>query len=70
MHKTAVEVAANNALFHVIVDTDATAAKLILMKRLERERLGRVTFLPLNQLREDTHSQLQYPESESGSDVT
>lgn len=67
MYKTAVEVAANNALFHVIVDTDATAAKL--MKRLERERLGRVTFLPLNQLREDPHSsQLQYPES--GSDVT
>jgi structural maintenance of chromosome 3 (chondroitin sulfate proteoglycan 6) len=46
--QTAVEVAANNALFHVIVDTDATAARL--MKRLETERLGRVTFLPLNQL--------------------
>ncbi|MGH7954938.1 MAG: hypothetical protein ACREOZ_03165, partial [Gloeomargaritales cyanobacterium] len=36
------------SLFHVIVDTDATAAKL--MKILERERLGRVTFLPLNQM--------------------
>lgn len=46
--QTAVEVAAQNALFHVIVDTDATAARL--MKRLERDRLGRVTFLPLNQL--------------------
>lgn len=59
---TAVEVAAQNSLFHVIVDTDATAARL--MKRLEDERLGRVTFLPLNQLRVENVS---YPES---SDVT
>ena len=56
------EVAAQNSLFHVIVDTDATAARL--MKRLEDERLGRVTFLPLNQLRNENVS---YPES---SDVT
>ena len=47
--RTAVEVAAHNSLFHVIVDTDETAAKL--MHRLEKDRLGRVTFLPLNQLR-------------------
>jgi structural maintenance of chromosome 3 (chondroitin sulfate proteoglycan 6) len=56
--QTAVEAAANNALFHVIVDTDATAAKL--MKRLERDRLGRVTFLPLNQL---NVSDVNYPDS-------
>ena len=56
--QTAVEVAAQNALFHVIVDTDATAARL--MKRLESERLGRVTFLPLNQLHVDNTN---YPES-------
>jgi len=61
--RTAVEVAAQNALFHVIVDTDATAAKL--MKRLEKEKLGRVTFLPLNQLRDEKKT--HYPES---SDVT
>jgi len=60
-----VEVAAQNALFHVIVDTDATAAKL--MKRLEREKLGRVTFLPLNQLRDEGPRGIQYPES---ADVT
>jgi structural maintenance of chromosome 3 (chondroitin sulfate proteoglycan 6) len=56
-YTTAVEVAAQNSLFHVIVDTDATAARL--MKRLEEEKLGRVTFLPLNQLRVDTS--VKYP---------
>mmetsp|Transcript_849 Transcript_849/g.1833 ORF Transcript_849/g.1833 Transcript_849/m.1833 type:complete len:1275 (-) Transcript_849:125-3949(-) len=57
-YQTAVEVAAQNSLFHIIVDTDATAAKL--MNRLERERLGRVTFLPLNQLKVDN---VRYPDS-------
>ena len=57
-YQTAIEVAANNALFHVIVDTDTTAARLL--KRLEQGRLGRVTFLPLNQLNID---HLQYPDS-------
>ena len=56
--QTAVEVAAQNSLFHVIVDTDETAARL--MKRLEKDKLGRVTFLPLNRLRIDS---VQYPES-------
>ena len=56
--QNAVEVAAQNALFHVIVDTDATAARL--MKRLESEKLGRVTFLPLNRLRIEHAT---YPES-------
>ena len=56
--QTAVEIAAQNSLFHVIVDTDATAARL--MKRLENERLGRVTFLPLNQLQV---SNTNYPDS-------
>jgi len=56
--QTAIEVAANNALFHVIVDSDTTAARL--MKRLEQDRLGRVTFLPLNQLNID---HLNYPDS-------
>lgn len=57
-YQAAVEVAAQNALFHVIVDSDATAARL--MKRLETERLGRVTFLPLNQLHVPN---VNYPES-------
>lgn len=57
-YATAVEVAAQNSLFHVIVDTDSTAARL--MKRLEDDKLGRVTFLPLNQLKIDT---IRYPQS-------
>lgn len=56
--RTAVEVAAGNSLFHVIVDTDATAA--LLMKELEKKKAGRLTFLPLNQLRDE---QINYPES-------
>jgi structural maintenance of chromosome 3 (chondroitin sulfate proteoglycan 6) len=56
--QAAVEVAAQNSLFHVIVDTDATAARL--MRRLERDKLGRVTFLPLNRLRIE---EVEYPES-------
>ena len=56
--QTAVEAAAQNSLFYVIVDTDATAAEL--MKRLERDRLGRVTFLLLNQL---NMPHVRYPDS-------
>ena len=52
--QTAVEMAAQNALFHVIVDSDKTAAMLV--KALEKEKSGRVTFLPLDQLRTDNHS--------------
>ena len=55
--QTAVEMAAQNALFHVVVDTDATAARL--MQRLENDKLGRVTFLPLNQLH--VSDQTMYP---------
>ncbi|CAM9183039.1 unnamed protein product [Chrysoparadoxa australica] len=54
----AVEVAAGNSLFHVIVDTDSTAARL--MKRLEDGNLGRLTFMPLNRLKA---KQFNYPES-------
>ena len=57
-YQIAVEVAAQNSLFHIIVDTDDTAAKI--MKRLEKDKLGRVTFLPLNQLKVDN---VRYPES-------
>ena len=56
--QTAVEVAAQNSLFHVIVDNDNTASKL--MTRLEQGKLGRVTFLPLNRLRID---KVNYPDS-------
>ncbi len=54
----AVEVAAGNALFNVIVNTDETAARL--MKELERRNAGRLTFLPLNRLRVES---IKYPDS-------
>lgn len=42
------QVAGGNSIFNVIVDTDDTAARL--MTLLERRKLGRVTFMPLNKL--------------------
>lgn len=56
--RTAVEVAAGNALFHIIVDTDEMAA--FLMTELEKRNAGRLTFLPLNRLRV---SETVYPDS-------
>jgi structural maintenance of chromosome 3 (chondroitin sulfate proteoglycan 6) len=56
--RTAVEVAGGNGLFNVIVDSDRTAA--MLMKELERRKCGRLTFLPLNQLRVQ---EISYPTS-------
>jgi len=37
-----------NRLFHVVVDTDATAARIL--EAMRRTRSGRVTFMPLNRL--------------------
>ncbi len=48
-YRTAVEVTAGNSLFHYVVDTDETATKAL--EVLQREKLGRVTFMPLNRLR-------------------
>lgn len=56
--RTSVEVAAGNALFHVVVDNERTAATL--MEELERRKAGRLTFLPLNRLQND---RVQYPNS-------
>ena len=57
---TAVEVAAGNQLFHVVVDTDETAATML--RHLQEVGAGRVTFVPLNRLRPGPD--VQYPESE------
>ncbi|ORX50243.1 structural maintenance of chromosome protein 3 [Hesseltinella vesiculosa] len=46
---TAVEVAAGASLFHVVVDTDETATKL--MEAMAAEKSGRVTFVPLNRVK-------------------
>jgi len=56
--RTAVEVAAGNSLFHVIVDTNETAA--LLMRELEKRKMGRLTFLPLNRI---SAPDVKYPES-------
>ncbi len=47
-YRTAVEVTAGASLFHVIVDTDETASKILDM--LNKQKAGRVTFMPLNRL--------------------
>ncbi|TVU26601.1 hypothetical protein EJB05_29155, partial [Eragrostis curvula] len=46
---TVVEVTAANSLFHVVVDNDDTAMKII--KKLTQEEGGRVTFIPLNRVK-------------------
>ena len=45
----AVEATAGNSLFHYVVDNDETASKC--MDILQKERSGRVTFMPLNRLK-------------------
>lgn len=56
------QVAGGNSIFNVIVDTDDTAAKL--MHLLERRKLGRVTFMPLNRLRGREERRFQIPMDE------
>lgn len=56
----AADEAAGGALFHVVVDTDETAARI--MRELEKNNLGRVTFLPLNRLK--VADNLTYPSSD------
>lgn len=48
-YKTAVEVTAGASLFHVVVDTDGTATKLVDL--MNKERTGRLTFIPLNRIK-------------------
>ena len=48
-HATALNVAAGNKLHFVVCDTDQIAADAI--RYLKEERLGRVTFLPINKLK-------------------
>ncbi|KAI0087967.1 hypothetical protein BDY19DRAFT_202098 [Irpex rosettiformis] len=45
---TAVELTAGNSLFHVVVDTDETATRVL--NTMIKEKTGRVTFMPLNRL--------------------
>ncbi|KAL1986147.1 hypothetical protein VTN96DRAFT_6799 [Rasamsonia emersonii] len=51
-YRTAVEVTAGQSLFHYVVDTDDTATKVL--EVLQKEKAGRVTFMPLNRLKPRT----------------
>ncbi|WVO12564.1 hypothetical protein L204_100168 [Cryptococcus depauperatus] len=57
-YKTAVEVTAGNSLFHVVVDNDETVSRLL--EVMNREKSGRVTFMPLNRLK--SHA-VNYPKA-------
>jgi len=47
-YRKAVEVTAGNSLFHYVVDNDETATKVI--EILQKKKLGRITFIPLNRV--------------------
>ncbi|EGX51877.1 hypothetical protein AOL_s00043g611 [Orbilia oligospora ATCC 24927] len=58
VYKTAVEVTAGGSLFHVVVDTDRTATKLINYVRDRGQ--GRVTCMPLDRMR---NRPVRYPDA-------
>lgn len=58
VYRTAVEVTAGNSLFHYVVDNDETASKVL--EILQRERSGRITFMPLNRLK---HKSVNVPKA-------
>lgn len=51
-YQRAVEVTAGNSLFHYVVDNDETATRVI--EILQKERSGRITFIPLNRVKPRT----------------
>ncbi|KAJ8439363.1 hypothetical protein Cgig2_022500 [Carnegiea gigantea] len=56
---TAVEVTAGNSLFHIVVDSDETATRII--RQLNAIKGGRVTFIPLNKVKPP---HVTYPKSD------
>ena len=48
-YKTAVEVTAGTSLFHYVVDNEETATRVL--EILQKEKAGRVTFMPLNRIK-------------------
>ena len=58
----AIDVAAGNQLFQMVVDTDSTAAFLV--KEMQKANAGRVTFMPLNILKQRMRADPEYPVSE------
>jgi len=58
-YNIAVEAAAGNKLFYYLVETDVVATELI--KIMHREKIDRVTFIPLNRCDIDIRRQREYP---------
>ena len=52
---------ANESLFHIVVDNDDTATKILDV--MDRERGGRVTFMPLNRLKTPTINMPSAPDA-------
>ncbi|KAJ2918709.1 hypothetical protein MD484_g1714, partial [Candolleomyces efflorescens] len=59
---TSVELTAGNSLFHVVVDTDETASKVLDI--MLKEKTGRVTFMPLNRLKPKNPAMPTGPDAE------
>lgn len=60
VYRTATEIIAGPSLFHLVVDNEQTASRL--MEALARERSGRLTFMPLNRLRPPPTTGVSLPE--------
>ncbi|KAI8368390.1 hypothetical protein EDC96DRAFT_138627 [Choanephora cucurbitarum] len=57
--ETAVEVAVGASLFHIVVDTDETASQLL--EIMNKEKAGRITFIPLNRVKSRS---IEYPQKD------
>lgn len=57
---TAVEVTAGNSLFHVVVENDEKSTQII--RQLNAQKGGRVTFIPLNRVKAP---QVRYPQNDN-----
>ncbi|RCH98817.1 Structural maintenance of chromosomes protein 3, partial [Rhizopus stolonifer] len=57
--ETAVEVAVGASLFHVVVDTEETASNVL--EIMNKEKAGRITFIPLNRVKA---RQTEYPQKD------
>ncbi|KAJ2678870.1 Structural maintenance of chromosomes protein 3 [Coemansia spiralis] len=57
-YRACVEAIAGSSIFHIVVDTDETATRVL--NELNRQKLGRLTFMPLNRLHP---SPTNYPEA-------
>jgi structural maintenance of chromosome 3 (chondroitin sulfate proteoglycan 6) len=58
----AVETTGGGSLSHVVVDTEATAARIV--KELNKQKLGRVTFMPLDTLKPKAMEEAPGPSSD------